>query len=45
MSKYIDFVLARLYVFILGCAIAMVGLISPSNALDRLKSAVKGMES
>ena len=44
MSKYIDFILARLYVFILGMAIAIVGLISPNESLNRLKSAVKDMD-
>ena len=44
MSKYIDFVLARVYLIILGLMVVMVGVISPSNAMARLGVAVKEME-
>jgi len=44
MSKYIDFVLARFYLIVLGIMVIAVGIISPSNAMERLKSAVKDMD-
>lgn len=40
MSKYIDFVLARFYLVILGIMVIVVGIISPANALARLKNSV-----
>lgn len=44
MSKYIDFVLARLYLAILGIMVFIVGIISPSQAMERLRNAVRDMD-
>ena len=44
MSKYIDFVLARFYLIILGLMVMVVGIISPGNAMARLKVAVEDMD-
>ena len=43
MKKYIDFVLARVYLVVLGMMVIVVGTISPSQAMERLGNAVKGM--
>lgn len=44
MKKYIDFILARVYLAILGMMVFVVGIISPAQAMDRLRNAVKDMD-
>lgn len=44
MSKYIDFVLARIYVMILGLSITIIGILSPNEALNRMAKAAKEMD-
>ncbi len=44
MSKYIDFILARFFLVVLGIMVIAVGIISPSNAMERLKMSVKDMD-